>query len=379
MKDKKYGNLQRSISAILIGVVLIFMIGIVASGWQEKQDTLTDGENSGDNGNSTVDADNPNGDTAGIDGTADNNTQNKEEIPKIPEFINYLTGTECTEDEYRRIPFAFTFESGAPLYGISTSSVTVEIPTENGKTRFMVFSSDALSLGKIGAISPTRDYVSQISKFFGGISVSYGNDDVVSYDSIPCDLCLDLSLHKDKLYRENGSNIYLDGQILDELCRLESIDTESYRSTDLPFTFAAFGEAVYGNGSASKVTLPYAAGSETVLLYDTESGKYILSKGGKTKIDMLNGSSAGYTNVFVLFSDTVTYETSAGTETVVETEGRGTGYYISNGKMIEIRWSTDKNNKLVFEDLNGNRLTVNRGSNYIAYYKSSDSGSVVIE
>ncbi|MBE6635103.1 MAG: DUF3048 domain-containing protein [Ruminococcaceae bacterium] len=378
MKDKKYGNLQRSIAAILIGVVLIFMIGIVASGWQEKQDTLPDGENSGDGGNTTVDADNPNGDTAGNDGTADNNTQIKDEATKIPEFINYLTGMGCTEDEYGRIPFAFTFESNAPLYGISTSSVTVEIPTENGSTRFLVFSSDALTLGKIGAVSPTRDYILGISKFFSGITVAHGNDDIISYGGTS-DLCIDLSAYKDKLYRENGSNVYLDGQILEELCRLESIDTEIYRSTSLPYSFVDFGKTVYGNTAAVRVALPYAEASETVLSYDTESCKYILSKGGKEKIDILNGSVAAYTNIFVLFSDTVTYETSAGTETVVEAEGRGTGYYVSMGKMIEIRWKTDKNGKLIFEDLNGNKLTVNRGSNYIAYYKSSESGTVVIE
>ncbi len=378
MKDKKYGNLQRSIAAILIGVVLIFMIGIVASGWQEKQDTLPDGENSGDGGNSTVDADNPNGDTAENDGTADNNTQIKDEIPKIPEFINYLTGMGCTEEEYGHIPFAFTFESNAPLYGISTSNVTVEIPTENGNTRFLVFSSDAFSLGKIGALSPTRSYILGISKFFAGITVSYGNDDIISYGGTS-ELGIDLSAYKDKIYRENGSNVYLDGQILDELCRIESIDTESYRSSAIPYLFSDFGKTVYGNSDAVSITLPYAEGLETLLSYDTESCKYVLFKGGKEKTDMLNGSAAAYTNVFVLFSDTVTYETSAGTETVVEAEGRGTGYYISMGKMIEIRWRTEKNGKLIFEDLNGNRLTVNRGSNYIAYYKSSDSGSVVIE
>ena len=379
MKDKKYGNLQRMIAAILLGVVLIFMIGIVANGWQENQDTPTDGENSGEGGNKTGDADNPDGDTAVNGGTADNNTQNKNDTQKIPEFINYLTGTECTEEEYMQIPFAFMLDSGAPLYGISDSSVAIEIPIENGETRLLLISADAFSLGKLGSFTYTRDYMLGISDYFGAMSVFYGKDDVVEYGSDAKGTLIDLSGYGDSLYHENGKHIYISGEGLKDICATENIDNEIYRFPSSPYTFSDFGKTVLGNTDATKVTLPYASSNETVLSFDRESQRYILYKDGKEKKDMLNSTAASYTNVFVLFADTVTYETSRGTETVVDTAGKGSGYYISMGKMIEIRWKTDKSGNLVFEDLNGDKLTVNRGNSYIGYYKSSHSGSVVIE
>ena len=127
-----------------------------------------------------------------------------------------------------------------------------------------------------------------------------------------------------------------------------------------------------------KILLPYSDGA-TELIYDLETKTYFLIKNGKNKIDMLNGKCAEYKNVFVLFSDMITYETSAGTETVVNTASRGTGYYVTDGTLIEIRWTVSSDGQLIFEDLNGEKLVVNRGNSFIGYYKSSDSFSVSFE
>ena len=94
---------------------------------------------------------------------------------------------------------------------------------------------------------------------------------------------------------------------------------------------------------------------------------------------MLDGKVASYKNVFVLFADMITYETSAGTESIVNTAGGGSGYYATGGKLIEIRWSVGQNGELVFKDLSGAKLVVNRGNSYVGYYKSSDSQSVTFE
>ena len=56
----------------------------------------------------------------------------------------------------------------------------------------------------------------------------------------------------------------------------------------------------------------------------------------------------------------------------------GTGIYATNGEYIEITWIADSNGELTMYDSAGNRLTVNRGSSYIAYVKSSHKSSVQI-
>ena len=105
----------------------------------------------------------------------------------------------------------------------------------------------------------------------------------------------------------------------------------------------------------------------------------MLSKSGKTKNDLLTGEIASYTNVFILFSNCITYESAYGVQTVTDILGGGYGYYASGGGLTEIRWRIDENKNLVFESLNGERLVVNRGNSYIGYYKSSDKSSVTFE
>ena len=378
MEESKSLNLHKAIPAIILAVILILMVGIAVNGWQQKNY----GENSGEDGILTDNTDNPNGDTDENEGTADNNTSDTKEDDKTqkePELKFYLTGLEASEDEYLNNPYAIVCDYGAPLYGISGAELVIEIPIEDGKTRLVVYNTDASLLGKLGALMPTRDYISTITKFFGGILVARGDDDIVSYKSISSTLHIDMSKHLEYCYIENGKSFYTDGTNLDVVKNIESIDSTLYKNSEMPFDFCEYFDKIELNGTASKVTLPYADGYETVLFYDRENGRYTLQKGGKNKVDMLDGKTASFVNAFILFADSMTYEKSSGTETVIETATSGGGYYISGGGVIEIRWSVDEKNQLIFKTLNGDKLTVNRGESYIAYYKSSDSQSVVFE
>ena len=91
---------------------------------------------------------------------------------------------------------------------------------------------------------------------------------------------------------------------------------------------------------------------------------------------MLNGKNISYTNLFLLFADAVTYEKAEGTELIIDITSGGTGYYISKGMLTEFRWSTDKSGALHFSTLSGEKLSVNRGNSYMAFFKASNSSDV---
>ena len=44
--------------------------------------------------------------------------------------------------------------------------------------------------------------------------------------------------------------------------------------------------------------------------------------------------------------------------------------------LTEIKWSVDSSNNLIFKNLNGSKLVVNRGNSFIGYYKASASQDV---
>ena len=372
MKNAEAGSITKIIAAVIIGVMLIFMIGIVANGWQNDLDS----DNSGDVGVKNDDADNINGDTV-EGGTADNITQTQK--PSIPKIVSYLTGLEIDVDMENRLPYAFVVEPNAPIYGISNSELTIEIPIENGNTRFVVFNTDTSALGKIGALAHTRNYISTISDFFGGIQVAYGNDDIISYSSSPTTLHIDFSKNLKYAYKENGKNIYTDKDNLQAIASIEGIDNESYKKQNMPFAFCEYYDSVSGNTAAQSILIPYSDSNSTQLVYDSQTSCYLLQKSGKYKVDMLDGKTASYKNVFILFSDMITYELSSGTETIVDVTSGGSGYYISDGRLTEIRWSVDENNNLIFEYLSGEQLVVNRGNSYIGFSKSSELDSVIFE
>ena len=363
------------VSIILIATVLILIVSFAVSG--SKDDPLDYGDNSGDSmGNTNADADKPNGDTVINGGTADNINTDKNQVNSDPKYYYYLSGMQCTAEQYAKQPIVFVSDPSAPTYGISSSEIVVEMPTENGESRFMIFNRDISNFGKIGAFSPTRDYMSQIIKFFGGILISDGNDDIVNYDHLPQSLHLDLSANKEYVYMENGKNLYSDSESLAAFIKNENIDLTSPVITKLPFIFKSTDDLVKGHSAATNVVIPYGDDSKSELIYDNDNDCYIMSKDGRYKIDMLTGKNATFKNVFVLFSDMITYELASGTETVVNTATCGTGYYVTCGTLIEIKWAVNQAGELNFYDLDGNQLIVNRGNSYISYYKSSAKDDV---
>lgn len=374
MKKEASGSLNKLLAAILIGVMLILMIGIVASGWQ----TDNNGENSGEHGDLTGNAENLNGDTDKKGGTADNFYADENPEQKIPEHINYLTGLEIKEEYENRIPFAMVTEANTPSYGISGTELLIEIPTEKS-TRFVIFKTDINGLGKLGAFASTRNYITQLTGFFGGSIVSNGCDDVISYASLSTDISFDLSRFSDVMYKENGKNIYTDSNSIIKISKDNNIDLISYKKPIIPFEFADFGEAVLGKTEAKTVNITYSEQNKTALVYDADKQNYVLYKNERIKTDMLNGETVSFKNVFVLFADIVTYETASGTESVVKNDTSGTGYYISNGALTEIKWCKDSSGELTFRTLIGNKLIINRGNSYIGYYKSSAMDTVTFQ
>ena len=169
------------------------------------------------------------------------------------------------------------------------------------------------------------------------------------------------------------------GIIDDHIRGGNNIDLISYKKPIIPFEFADFGEAVLGKTEAKTVNITYSEQNKTALVYDADKQNYVLYKNERIKTDMLNGETVSFKNVFVLFADIVTYETASGTESVVKNDTSGTGYYISNGTLMEIKWCKDSSGELTFRTLIGNKLIINRGNSYIGYYKSSAMDAVTFQ
>ena len=140
MKSNKQSNLLRPVAFFALVAILILTVCFAASGYSEtpnEGDGQTPPEESGE--------------------------QKEPVSAPAPEYFDRLTGLPTTVDKTDLTGVAFVLNSTDPLFGVHSSKVTIEIPTEGGGTRLVVhLDKDALP-GKIGSLSPTRGYISSLS------------------------------------------------------------------------------------------------------------------------------------------------------------------------------------------------------------------------
>lgn len=370
MKSLKKGAFNKLASFLLIAVLLICIVGFAASGWQSTQEIEPDSSENGDTADNTDE--NTDGNSSGEDNLVEEENQN---TPPKEEYINLITGGKVTEQESNTIPLGFVVDSSSPLYGISTSDITIEFPIENNTTRLLSYTTKTSLLWKIGALAPTRKYISGMSSFFGGAVISYGNDDLFTYTGAEtAQFDVDISKFQDLYFKENSNLVYTGKNMVDTaISRSGAEEISPYKSA--PYIFSS-GEVI-GNTTAKTVVLPYQ-NSKTKLYYSEKNSKYYYYKEDTCKVDMLNGQSIAFDNVFVLFANATTYEQAGGTQTVIDTLGGGKGYYISKGAKTEFIWRVSEVGELNFTSLSGEALAINPGNAYVSYFKASCVSKVTI-
>ncbi len=370
----KNGNLAKLVAFFVITIVLTCTVAYAAGGWQQPG-----GNNIPDNSDDGTGENIP--PNANVDENT-NNTNPPEEIPEIkpvPEFLHSITGLEITKDESYKKPICVVFDPTQPLYSISSAYLVAELPTEDG-TRMICFTDDALKTGKIGSLAPTRGYISNLATYFSGILLADGDDGVVKYESR--DLTngfLDLSENIGYHYVEQGGGMYTNADLLTALIKNTKTSTVKVTSSSSPYEFPEYySDPVLGKLSSQSIQIKNSKNDTTTLTFSQESGKYQVSKNGTELVDRSNDVTPKYDNVFVLFSDCATYETAEYTECILDTISGGVGKYATGGKYVDISWAVTSDG-LIFLDENGEKLTVNRGTTYISFVKSSLTSDVIIK
>ena len=369
MNNSKAGSYGRLIAFFLVAIILLCAFGFAVEGWQPANqrdpNTITPGTDDTDK--------NDNKDTSG-------DTPIQPEEPKIPDYTDPITGLEIAEADSRIRYIAFVIDSSAPLYGISASNMIIEIPTEKSSTRLMAFMRQGDVCAKLGSIAPTRAYISSLSKYFGAALVAYGSDDTVLYNG--CDITgsyFDMAKNSGHSYSEYESFNYTNSDLIAAGLAKSGISMIATSQSSIPYRFAAFNTtASLGSISAKTVSLPFNASTSTDFYYSVTHDAYLMSKNGTSVTDPLSSDALKFSNVFVLFADSVTYENENGSELVMNTTGGGKGIYINSGTAKSITWSADPLGNMTFYDEFGAQLTVNRGNVYVGFMKSADSSAVKI-
>ena len=369
MKNTKTSSLLRLVAFLLITVILIGAVGLVSEGMNQVPDTNPPSTEKNDE--STGGEDDSNDPPPTVDPPVI-------QPPSPPDYLNYLTGLECSGENADRIPTAYLIDSAMPLYGMSDSIFSVEIPIEDGTSRILMYTDSTKSIGKIGSITKTRKFISALCSIFGGILVHNSEDDSVEYsvDKLPTSN-IDLSKSASYAYSEGSSHLYTNASLMANALDNSRVPTRFSTFPTLPFHFRGYFEEEFkSDESARRIQIPFGENNKVSLLYDDSRQSYYYQRNGVNRVDLHNGEYICFKNAFVLFSDSTTYERSDATELVVDTENGGTGYYFTNGGVQKILWGKDSAGNIRFTDTKGDVLSINRGTSYIAYYKTTQRAQI---
>ncbi len=355
MKKIKASSFTKLIAFLLIATILICLVGFSAEGWQSRDDNDSNSDKAvNDSGNVDEDKD-------------------QVSTPQIPQikYYDYLTGKEVSETEAHMRKVAFLFTADAPLYGISKGDLVMEFPTADNTTRLLVYTDAINSLGKIGTIAPTKGFISNMIGAFGGILVASGTDENKEYESLDVSKSFfDLSKVNGYSYTEYTHYVYSNCDLIKAGLTNNGFSITEATHTALPYIISTNENFTLSGKQAEKLVYTYGEGQTTELYYSLELGKYVLYKNGVQKNDLLYDKAVTYDNAFVLFANSLTYESESGSDLILETLSGGTGYYARDGVVTEIFWEWH-DGVMRFSDSSGKIITVGQGNSYIGFMKSS--------
>lgn len=372
MNKTKSSNPVRLIAFFLTAFLLLCTFGFTADGWQTGN---LSGSTSGEHTPPNESEDN----TAVDEENQEENTKAPEIY--IPKYFNRITGVETTEEIAAMAHLAFVLNPSSACYGISSADMICEIPTENGE-RLLAFIPYSSKMWKIGPITNTRGYISNLAKFFDGICISDSPDDEISYNQ--CDVkdrYIDLSESDNYHYTEFTENLYTNSDLISLAINSVGINLTRSEPITLPYVFADYNSepVFYGDNNISKVVIKRSNNSASEYLYNAETGQYTITQNGSMISDAINGKIVTFENCFILFSDSVIYDNAQCSQMVMDTIGTGSGYYFTRGGVCEINWSSTEDGKIKFTLSDGNDLIINRGSIYLSFLRSSTKEKIVFQ
>ena len=359
----------------------------------------------------------PQGGTGGATAGTQATSQNGGNVNPVPQRLNVLTGEPTASTVSNIRPIAIVVDNISNSYknqtGLDQADVLYEALVAPGITRFLMVASDYTLLDSVCNIRSGRDYHLDFAAYHNAILVCHGGSITPNYDFFTLAAerygsrwgFIDTEFEKWFCMKEYG-NLY--GTVANRGDRKDLAYDTVFKPSALTALFSS-GESKFvkqGNGSltgntreslyfvnygtkkdlsgassATKVDLVFKCENSSNVknvsyVYDAAAGKYLRSQDGKAHVDAQTGKQLAFTNVITLFTDVKAVSTGIASDpvmTLVDTGSdgaKGCGYYFTDGRVIEIRWSSD-GDQLRLEEPDGSVLRMNTGNTYIGYLDDS--------
>jgi len=300
-------------------------------------------------------------------------------------FTNPLTGMATMTDISFNRPLAISISNqrGAlptnATNGISQADIVYEMLVESGITRFLAIYQDISNVGVIGSIRSARHYTVQFAEAYDAIFLHAGgsplgyeeieNREITNLDEVSG---LRAQAFRRDIHRIPGhivlqyhSCVTSGAGLSQWLPRYDIRRTHEFgfnqglRFTDNPIPMGQ---------RAGEVGILFSPAKESIFIYDGSQNLYYMAQFESFFTDANNGAPVTFSNLLILempISDLVGHGSGAGRQDM-STVGRGSGYYMSEGRFVRIYWHRlDKSSQFIYTYETGQEIELGRGRTYI--------------
>lgn len=305
-------------------------------------------------------------------------TQDKEEKETVGEEEENIIVSEIEEKTVQIFkgnerPFAVMIDNHSdawPQAGLQNAYMIYEIVVEGGETRLMALFK-AANLEKIGPVRSARHYFIDYAMENDAIYVHFGQSPQAQSD------IKKYSINDINGISEDGTTFW---RVKDKAAPhnavtsseklLQSAKNKKYKTTSNETSVLHYVTDEVnledGQGAAS-VTIPHSDLQTVKYVYDEENKVYERYARGKEQTDWDTEKTITTKNIIVMFCENYTLsDTENKGRQGLKNIGTFDGYYITNGKAIKIKCIKNaRDEKTVYQDLNGNEIDVNDGNTFV--------------
>ena len=269
-----------------------------------------------------------------------------------------------------------------PQGGLDKAQVIYEIIVEGGETRLMpVFWGTEPEM--IGSVRSSRHYFLDYMMENDAIYVHFGWSPKAKADieklrinninGVANSGGIFWDLTKD---RGNWQDSYTSMQKIQDYVKKVKYRTSSDKKHVFSYNQSVV-EPISGD-KTEKISIGYSASYTCGFQYDQQSKTYLRNRKGKPQIERTTGLQLAAENIIIQFVKNHTIKGDTAGRQEVYTVGNGSGYYITHGKAIKIKWSkSDRSAPTKYMDESGNAIKLNPGQTWVQI--TPTTGKVTLE
>ncbi|MFZ5965910.1 MAG: DUF3048 domain-containing protein [Bacillota bacterium] len=294
--------------------------------------------------------------------------QNKEVEEEVIEFRSPLSGIASEKEKIERRPIAVMLDNhnkARPQAGLDQAEIIYEFLAEGWITRYMaIFLINEPEL--IGPVRSARPYFLDKAMEYDALYVHVGGSpqafaDIKNLKMADIDaMSRDGSIFWRKNHKKAPHNMYTSTNAIRKAAKDSKYATSvQYES----WTFRLEDEPIQGN-TLQYLKIPYYKNYSVEFKFNESEKRYLRYVNGQSHLDEISKQHLTAKNILIQKADTSVIDSEGRLE--IDLVGKGTGYYITNGNVIDITWDKASRKSLTkYYDASGKEIQLNTGVTWV--------------